>query len=1040
MKKRLLRWINIQEAESSKIFYFFLFSMFIQVGVVIGESVANAMFLVTIGIEKLSIIYMITPFIILFLYMPIYSFFKSRYGEKSFFTSSLILLISVNVFIYLFVANASNFIAKDSFEYIYYFILLYTTIMVITLYTLVWNFIDSFFDTLDSKRVFSIFSAGTAIGAILGGVIVSTVSQHFSANILFLFWSLFSLFSLFTLLKISSSFTLMNKEEEEKAIPISRQLLAMFHTIRSSTYVMVLLSVFFISVLLAIILEYEYLEILSQDQSIESLALLFGQLYIIVNIFNLIVNVFLFNRLVIRFGVKNVLLIQPIAYLLVFSYLSVSIGIEAGILGFFIVQGLLVSIDYNNQNLLYNAINTKIKYKVRTFIENLLEPFAMAVAGLILFSIGADYSISQVAYITLLIAVVYVVLALILKYKYPLAMIRKLKDNWLDLTDNEIHIIENIPLAERKQVSIYLNKTNAPLITRIMCSYDEENAIEILLNYLNKSDESVYYKSELLLQELLNASNPKVLNKVIHWLENNDKHLNIILKKELGGRGFIASKHAPLALENKNIHEVSATSLSLLNSQYPHDFSRAISKINILLHSHKTEEIIEGLYLLGKSKHRQYVFYVASFLKHSEEVIVSQALDTIYQLADHHMNNLSPDILEIFINGSKSQRLLSIKVLARIKDTSSIIRLFDRIETVSIYEKYEIMDMIMTMGLQSIPALVRVLLERKYSYFAKSIAGRCLGRLDFSQFKDIEKGLILREIESIYKLLYIYHIVLEEYHERQDDRLLLLCKYFQDKHQFVLEFVLEILSIGGSIPSAEGIKTSIRSRNINVRDNVVETIEQSTEWDIFRILLPLLDGRDIEDIIYFYQKNYTVFEYDLEAILEYSIYAHHELEVAIAITLIPTIHSNPLEIFRQKLLSTKSIKIKKMIFASLNSEKCDNSIFTLAKVSHYKSMSYFNIFVLYIMLEEAKIIQYTVSKNEESMITGISILLNGVCSRGKTIYTKGDFIDFSIIFSPTKEKNKSVKHSEEIEILQIQKSALLNAIEIYPEIGIGFLK
>ncbi|CAA6806399.1 MAG: Unknown protein [uncultured Sulfurovum sp.] len=1040
MRKQFLRLINIQEEESNKIFYFFIFSIFIQSGVTMGESLANSMFLIYIGIEQLSIVYMITPFLILFIYIPMYSFFTSRFGERKFFIFSITLLIIINIIMYLFIEKAQALIPKVYFNYIFYFLLLYTTVMVITLYTLVWNFIDSFFDIIDSKRVFSIFSAGTALGAILGGVIVSYVSNYFSASILLLCWSFSSFIALILLLKISKKFKNINVEEQENSLPLKEQLVTMLHNIKSSTYILLLLFIFFISVLLATILEYEYFEILSKNQSVESLALLFGQIYIAVNIFNLIVNIFLFNRLVIRFGVNNVLLIQPIAYLLIFSYLSVYVGVEAGILGFFVVQGLLVSIDYNNQNLLYNGINNKIKYEVRTFIENLGEPFAIAFAGLILFFFGSTLSISQVAYIGSAIALIYLILAIILKYSYPVAMIKNLKNNWLDLTRNEITILDTIPIHERKEVLKYQNKQNMIMVTRVIRSYNEPKAIEVLLNYLNTADKTAYAKAQTLLEELLDSKDPKVIYAVFKWLDKNTNELHILLKKELGSRGLIPSNHALENLYSNSTAEVASASVTVLNSQYPKDFFKALERVDMLLQSHEEEEIIEGLYILGKSKHTPYTFYVTEFLKSENEKIITQTLKTILQLSNHHMNNLILPILEIFESASKEQRILSIKILAKIKDTSSILLLLKRIETLTIYEKYEILEMIKGMGLQAIPALVTVLIEKQYTYTVRSIAGRSLGYLAFSQFKDLEKDLILSEIELSYKLLYFYHTLASEHKSFKSDELLLLSKYFQDKHQIVLEFILEILSIGGNLPSVELMKTSIRSLNQKVKANAIEIIEQSTEQAIFKMLLPLLDKRDINEVIYFYEKNYTIKEYKLNDILNYALNSDNEIEILLSIILMPKVHPQYLKAFRKKLLLTQNKKITSAIFAQINQEQSTDTIYKLIKISQYKSMNYFNTFVLYLILQNSEIKFYKNNQTNQSLLPKHAIILKGECSINQKLYSEGDFINLRHIFSNTKQTTQMVKHTKDIELLVLNKDSLINVIEIYPEIGIKFLR
>ena len=1035
MKTKLLRFLNIQESESKKIFYFFLFSLFIQAGVAVGESVANSMFLIHIGVEQLSIIYMITPFLILFIYIPIYSFFTSRYGEDRFFLYSLVILIIVNIAIYFFIERAEGVLSKEYYRFVFYFLLLYTTVMVITLYTLVWNFIDRFFDIMDSKRVFSIFSAGTAIGAISGGLLVSFVSEYFSANILLICWSIFSIFAFFILLQIPKKFKSINiEEEEEEPLPVLKQIVTMFKNIKSSIYIMALSAVFFISIFLSTILEYEYMAILSKDQDVESLALLFGKLYIVVNIFNLVVNFFLFNRLVIRFGVNNILLIQPIAYLLAFAYLSVQTGLEAGIFGFFIVQGLLVSIDYNNQNLLYNGINSKIKYEVRTFIENLGEPFAIAFAGLFLFIISNDLSISQIAYIASAIALLYFILALILKYNYPIAMIKNLKSNWLDLTRNHKEIIDKIPTKDRDEIFKYQYKlSNTPLVVKFIQDYNAPQAIEILLNFLNTTDRDSYLKSEKILEDMLNSHDPDVMFVTIGWLKKNLSNLNILLKKELGAQGLISTNSSLITIDSTDAEQKCASSVSIFNSQYPQHFSKAMDTVHQLLHSKEERDIIEGLHILGKSKHTKYAFYASEFLNSSNQKIVIKALETIHRLANNEVNRLVNPMLDVFEHGSKAQRLLSIKILGRIKDTQSIILLLQKVDTLSAYEKYEILLMIEGMGLQSIPALVTVMVEQHFSYFARSIAGRSLGRLAFAQFKDLERQLILNEIEIVYKLLYFYKIV----SSNQD--MALLSKYFMDKQQVILEFIFEILSIGGNLPSFELMKTSLRSSNPKIRGNAIETIEQSTEYSIFKELLPLLDRRSIDDVMLFYKKNYKVRDYTIEDIIAHSFNSNSRLEVLIAISIIPMIDENYTGVFRQKLLSSSSSVIKRALFDKIIDNRSVGDIGKLEKVAVSKKLSQFNIFSLYSMLDDAYIQRYLIEDGSSALVSGISILLEGECFIGDECYKAGDFIGFDRVFSQKEKMTKSISYKKDIEILVIQESALINTIEIYPETGIGFL-
>ena len=101
-----------------------------------------------------------------------------------------------------------------------------------------------------------------------------------------------------------------------------------------------------------------------------------GTLYASANLFNVFVCLFLFNRLVGRFGVRNVALIMPIAYFGAFGFLFVTGSFEGALACFLAYQGILTSIEYNNQNLLFNAVPSATKRPVRTIVEGLAEPLA----------------------------------------------------------------------------------------------------------------------------------------------------------------------------------------------------------------------------------------------------------------------------------------------------------------------------------------------------------------------------------------------------------------------------------------------------------------------------------------------------------------------------------------------------------------------------------------------------------------------------------------------------------------------------------------
>src|SRR3569833_3638988 len=93
-----------------------------------------------------------------------------------------------------------------------------------------------------------------------------------------------------------------------------------------------------------------------------------------------------------------------------------------------------------------------------------------------------------------------------------------------------------------------------------------------------------------------------------------------------------------------------------------------------------------------------------------------------------------------------------------------------------------------------------------------------------------------------------YHRILRDSAGNQTGSIV-LCRYYRDMQAIVVDFVLELLSVGGRLPDFELISASLRSNNRRDSANAIETIEQGVERDIFKILLPLIDTtRQTEDI------------------------------------------------------------------------------------------------------------------------------------------------------------------------------------------------
>lgn len=310
------RIFKIHKGEGGKVLLFALLAIILQAGVALGISTADTLFLTNVGSEKLPIVYIFVPVIMLFL-TPVFSHLTRRFGIDKLFNLVLSILVACG-FIFFFLLYTVK--STTGIRWLSYVVKFYSYIWMIYLYTLYWNFIDGYFDILDAKRLFSFFSGGMSVGAMLGGVIVTMFISFLKVEQLFVVWSILALVTFPLVFFIRRKYKKIEVEEEEVESGFLEQMKRIAVTCKNSRYVVTLILVAFGMLFLITACEFQYLGIFSDFEktsnvfsnvegntikeffrkpgSPEELASLFGKLFAVVNVFNLVVNLFLFSRII----------------------------------------------------------------------------------------------------------------------------------------------------------------------------------------------------------------------------------------------------------------------------------------------------------------------------------------------------------------------------------------------------------------------------------------------------------------------------------------------------------------------------------------------------------------------------------------------------------------------------------------------------------------------------------------------------------------------------------------------------------------------
>lgn len=435
MKGFFCRLLNLYPGEEKNTFLFVTLAFLWALGAMPGLEYAEALFLIHVGTSSLPTLYTLIPcgMIVLSLLL-LYSFHYTTCLRML----KVLLVIGITFYGFIHFCFLKN--PESQPTWLWYCLRIFGTLFFEVGTLLLWSFIDQYHQLRDSKRLFALYGATLFLGNTCSGLLMT--SGTFSLAQIFLFVVVIQLCLLFWIVKIARELKPVDHppepedEAEEEVIKGGFSIKGLVKSIAKSHYTLLIITGNFVALLLWIIAEFNYLSVFEQKYNTadgNDLMLFMGRWVAIVSFINLIFGLFVYSRVVKRYGFGSLLLFTPMLFLVTFCGWSISAeSLVFPLMGFFTVEGSLDVIDNTNFNLLMKHIPPNLKYKIRVIIESLFEPIAMMTSGLIL-SINSLDSIQIGIWLALVALTVAVTLRL--RYFKPLHP----SPEQLQVLDNPIH-------------------------------------------------------------------------------------------------------------------------------------------------------------------------------------------------------------------------------------------------------------------------------------------------------------------------------------------------------------------------------------------------------------------------------------------------------------------------------------------------------------------------------------------------------------------------------------------------------------------------
>lgn len=865
----LQKVFHIYPDEQQNAFLFAFLGFVWAFGATCALKFADALFLLHVGAEHLPRAYTLNSFGMLGMaFVLLYSF--HHFTSYTIYRTSL--LIGITFYSFVLLCRGLGIGAES--QWFWYALKLSGFFLFAILTTCYWTFIDQYHHLQHAKRLYSLFSSTVFLGCAATGLLMNSGVVDLEHLIVLIITIL--AFAYYWVQMIVRKVASVSHEDSDTDGPSEQgnALRIVFQAILTSPFTLLLISSNFLTYLLQTTTEYNYMFTFQNHFATQHEAELgggteahltqfLGKCLASVSVTNLIFGLFIYSRLVRRFGISSMLVISPLLLIIAFSGWSVSSSLFFPLIGFFVVEGTLYVVDDSNFNLLLNAVPSKLKYKIRVMIESFFEPVGMLVSALL---ISIFQSNSRL--LGLILAGCSLCIALALRSRYVKALYSNLSQNGMDFSKN---VEDRLGKMNEKQQKAAESRLFGILITGdeeaqlfacegLLC-FEDAAILKKILAYASGMQPSGKVRFLELLEQSVFARDNLVFDTIQEWLHTAFEHnLKSAIHFYLARNGLLHPEKAIYDLRSSDIQLRGAAIVALKKSlahQSPtitaYNRTLAAQHLRFLLDSDREEELCMGLEILGIDGDVNEVDILLPYLQSPSLAIARTAAESLALVAHLDSVRQAPRILEMMEQIKHTEiRLNCLKALGKVNDSSLVT---DMIRSSLHYRPSEcrlVEKVIYKMGLRTVPRLIALTKDTHMPDRCRLLAGKILAKLSLPQLRANLSDLIRQEIDRAYFYFYHYHTIQSQYPEY--DLHMLRDVLITDYHS-VLDFIIQLLAASGEIEDEGLVSRSLRSENPKVRSQVVEMLEKTCEPSIFRLLQPLLNDIPHEEKMKAYVKS-----------------------------------------------------------------------------------------------------------------------------------------------------------------------------------------
>lgn len=384
MLVRLAGLLLVRRDELRQVGFFFLLMITVGAGMALGRGTTDALFFKRYGIEYLPVMYALVSLFLAAISL-LYAAFVDLIPPERFFKILFLVLGGL-------LAASWEVMVRDGSDLVYpaYFLIYEVASELLLVHGALYlgqNLVQT-----PSKRLMPIILAGHQIGVILGGLVLALLAPTIGVHNMLLGWSLCLVLSLVLIVGwharygVSPYFRAGRKERSRLRQSVTQVTQGM-RLMGSSSLLKMSSAALFFMVISTYVLCYTVNRIYSDTFATEeSLSAFFGMLTAATSTTALVLQVLVTNRVIRRFGVKNVNLLFPTTSFLSFAALLLSFGLPAAVLASFNKDALMPAFRNPVRNIFMDALPGHIQGRARAMSIVIVIPLALLAAGFFLWA------------------------------------------------------------------------------------------------------------------------------------------------------------------------------------------------------------------------------------------------------------------------------------------------------------------------------------------------------------------------------------------------------------------------------------------------------------------------------------------------------------------------------------------------------------------------------------------------------------------------------------------------------------------------------